>query len=137
MNLVLYGTLRRGEPNFELLELEDRLTFIRQVTFPGLMYDLGDYPAVVRSATGGTVVGELFALADESVLALLDDFELFRPEDAAPYDRDTERGSLYLRETIRIDEGQAYVYLFNDPGGTLRTRPLIRSGDWLLHIASR
>ena len=41
MNLVLYGTLRRGQSNFEMLGLEGRLTFIRQVTFPGLMYDLG------------------------------------------------------------------------------------------------
>ena len=125
--ILLYGSLRRGQANFARMGLQQALRFVRTVRFAGVMYDLGDYPGVVEG--DGEVTGELFAILDPGVVARLDLFEMYRPDDPAPYDPTTGRGSLYLRKPLKTGRTTAYCYLYNGPDDTLTTP--VPSGDWV------
>jgi len=91
------------------------------------MYDLGDYPGVVLAPGGARIRAELYRIAQPAILRALDDFELYRPAEPRPYDEETGRGSLYLREAIAVGGVLAWVYLWN--GHSRGARP-ISSGDW-------
>jgi len=97
---------------------------------PGILFDLGPYPALrpARSAAD-QVRGELHAILDPAVLAVLDAFEGFDPADPA--------GSDYLRASLRVIEPTvpaAWVYVFNREPDPARR---IASGDWRAHLAER
>lgn len=126
-HLVLYGSLRRGQANFARLKLQAGLRFVRTVRFRGLMYDLGAYPGVVEG--DGEVTGELFEMRDAALLARLDAFEQYRPDQPDPYDAATGRGSLYRRTTIQAGGVTAYLYLYNGPATDLGKA--VKSGDWV------
>ena len=123
--ILFYGSLRRGEATFEQLNLGRRLEFVRPVRIAGALYDLGDYPGLVLGALG-QVKGELYRILDPAVLAELDDYELYRPDDPAPYDAAKGTGSLYLRQAIGVGTTSAFVYVLNVPP----TGPRIPGGDW-------
>jgi gamma-glutamylcyclotransferase (GGCT)/AIG2-like uncharacterized protein YtfP len=127
-HLVLYGSLQRGLPGHEQLRLGARLRFVRPVSFPGRLYDLGDYPCALLG--GGRVHGELYEILDDAVLPDLDAFELCRPGEPAPFDPATGQGSLYLREEIDIQGETAFVYVFNVAPGQAPSGPPIASGRW-------
>ena len=91
------------------------------------MYDLGDYPGVVLSPSGGTIQAELHRIDRNSILTVLDDFERFRPAEPEPFDRRTGRGSLYVRKAILAADVRAWVYLWNGPTAGARQ---IAAGDW-------
>jgi len=116
--LLLYGSLRRGEPMFGELALEEALDFVGEVDFPGELYDLGDYPGAV--AGEGRVRGELYRMMRPEILEALDRYE--------EYDQADPEGSLFVRRRVPIEGiGEAWVYLFNGrPTGRWR----IASGDW-------
>jgi gamma-glutamylcyclotransferase (GGCT)/AIG2-like uncharacterized protein YtfP len=133
-HILFYGSLRRGEPAFERLELGRRLAFVRPVRFEGAMYDLGDYPGVVLEPSVGRVHGELHRILDASAIADLDDYELFRPTDLKPYDPVANSGSLFVRKAIRIGAELAYVYVLNLAPGPY---PRVPGGDWLRRQARR
>jgi gamma-glutamylcyclotransferase (GGCT)/AIG2-like uncharacterized protein YtfP len=117
--LLLYGSLRRGEPMFEKLGLADALEFVGEATFPGVLYDLGDYPGA--AAGDGLIAGELFRMRDSSILAVLDEYEEFDP--------DRPKCSLFVRRSVPIPgRGDAWVYFYN---GSPVPRRRIASGDWL------
>jgi len=97
---------------------------------PGVLFDLGPYPALRPARGDGDVVcGELHAILDRGVLAVLDAFEGFDPRDHA--------GSDYLRERVALvaPRGRrAWIYVFNrEPDPAAR----IASGDWRAHLAKR
>jgi gamma-glutamylcyclotransferase (GGCT)/AIG2-like uncharacterized protein YtfP len=97
---------------------------------PGVLFDLGAYPALRPARDDADVVcGELHAILDRGVLAVLDAFEGFDPRDPA--------GSDYLRERVSLVAprgGRAWIYVFNrDPDPATR----IASGDWRGHLAKR
>jgi gamma-glutamylcyclotransferase (GGCT)/AIG2-like uncharacterized protein YtfP len=117
---VLYGSLRRGQPEFLRRRLARRLTYLRTVRLRGVMYDLGDYPGVVLGPGAGLVVGELHRIEDPDLLPELDAFEHYRPDDPA---------SLFVRRTIRVGGLDAEIYLYN--GGPASAA--VVSGDWLAH----
>lgn len=116
--LLLYGSLRRGEPMFDRLGLSDALEFVAPAAFAGELYDLGDYPGALPG--DGMVSGELYRIRDPGILEALDRYEEFyvrKPED-----------SLFLRRAVSIPgQGEAWVYFYNgSPDGQRR----IASGDW-------
>jgi gamma-glutamylcyclotransferase (GGCT)/AIG2-like uncharacterized protein YtfP len=131
-HLLLYGSLRRGEPGARAMGLDRRLGFVRVVTIRGRLYDLGDYPGLVLGPLAGRVRAELFVIRDPGVTAALDGFEGYNPDDPSPYDPATGHGSLYLRQSLWAGGVQAWIYVLN-----LATPPgpeaLIRSGDWVGH----
>lgn len=71
--LFVYGTLRPCLAGAEQRQLIAGLTVAGPATVPGLLYDLGAYPALVTGP--GIVHGDLFIVLDERHLAALDAYE--------------------------------------------------------------
>lgn len=137
--LVVYGSLMRDLPAPHATgetDLLDRLGVgagLRRVgpcRVAGALFDLGPYPALRRGpGDDGAVCGELHAILDPAVLAVLDAFEGFDPRDPA--------GSDYLRERIELLEPSGvhgWIYVYNRP---LDPNRRIASGDWRGHLAER
>jgi gamma-glutamylcyclotransferase (GGCT)/AIG2-like uncharacterized protein YtfP len=90
-HLFVYGTLT---PDLAPAEVKRTLCSLRTLgpaTMPGLLYDLGEFPAaIVQPGAQSWIAGQVLVLPDDpSVLAHLDAYEGFDPE--RPDD------SLYLR----------------------------------------
>lgn len=118
-HLFVYGTLRPGDVRWHLLE-----PFVVDGgwldSVPGALFDTGmDYPAAVFD-TAGTIVGQTFALLEDSLqraLTTLDEIE-----DVV--------GGEYSRVVVRTDRGvEAWSFAY---GRGLELTP-IPSGDWLQH----
>ncbi|MBK7947980.1 MAG: gamma-glutamylcyclotransferase [Deltaproteobacteria bacterium] len=142
--LVVYGSLMRGIASASADvaggggggDLLDRLGVgagLRRVgacRVSGVLYDLGPYPALRAAVrTDEVVCGELHAVLDPGIFAVLDAFEGFDPADPS--------GSDYLRERVPLLEPRgrsAWIYVYNrQPDANQR----IASGDWRLHLAKR
>ncbi|MFB6098311.1 MAG: gamma-glutamylcyclotransferase [Salinibacter sp.] len=123
--LATYGTLRRAFEGIERLGIADRVTFVEECQFAGILYDLGRFPGAVSG--DGTVHGELLRLRDPRVWSVLDRYE--------GYDADREADSLFVRRRVSLQvpaDQSAWVYWFNgDPTG----RPQVPSGDWVAYVA--
>lgn len=118
--VFVYGTLRTGLAGFAELGLVGRVTSLGPARVAGTLYDLGDYPGALLTGEG-LIEGELLALSDTSVLHLLDEYELFTPENPA--------GSEYIRVPV-LTEGEAvnaWIYVYNFP---LEDARLIVGGNW-------
>lgn len=116
--LFVYGTLLPGEANHRLIEQHVRST--RPATIPGVLVDLGAFPALIPG--DGIVEGVLLEMASEA-MAITDRLEGFHP------DRDH---SLYLQKevTVRLDDSQrvqAWTYEYADPS-TISDRPRLVVG---------
>lgn len=120
---AVYGLLRKGASGFDGFGLERAFRAIGPCRIPGVMYDLGGHPGLV--AGEGGVVGELFEVADPSVVAKLDAFEDYYPH--AP-----ER-SRYLRRQIMLltPARKAWVYVWNQP---VEGYARVDTGDWLAWV---
>ncbi|WP_328747352.1 gamma-glutamylcyclotransferase [Streptomyces sp. NBC_00285] len=129
----VYGTLRPGEANHDLL-LRGRIRSEQPGRLDGaLLYDGPGYPYAVEEPGGGPVLGDLVtARADEydELLTALDELEEYAPGDPRNlYERVT-------REVTRTADGtavRAWVYVAA-PTVAVRLRArgtLIESGDWL------
>jgi hypothetical protein len=77
---------------------------------------------------------ELHRILDPSALAILDDYELYRPGDVRPYDPASDRGSLYIRRTLRLGAASAFIYELNIAPGA---HPRVPGGDWLTYLAKQ
>jgi gamma-glutamylcyclotransferase (GGCT)/AIG2-like uncharacterized protein YtfP len=91
--LAVYGTLRRGERNAELLA---GTRFLGLGRIAGRLHEMPRsaerayaYPSLVLDGAPGEVVVELYAIPDAATLALADELEAFDPAD--------ETGSEYVR----------------------------------------
>jgi gamma-glutamylcyclotransferase (GGCT)/AIG2-like uncharacterized protein YtfP len=130
--LAVYGTLRRGEWNAPLL---DGASFLGSGRVTGLLREMGPsasrayaYPSLVL-AGGGTVVVELYELADSAALEAADVLEAYDPTDQA--------GSEYVRRAVEIVDGPvewAWIYVYNGPPGEMGD--VIVGGDWTAHVAA-
>jgi gamma-glutamylcyclotransferase (GGCT)/AIG2-like uncharacterized protein YtfP len=70
--LFVYGTLMRGFPLHALLE--GRADSVGEGQVPGLLFDLGRYPAALRHG-GGRIHGEVYRLHDPGLWRVLDSVE--------------------------------------------------------------
>jgi gamma-glutamylcyclotransferase (GGCT)/AIG2-like uncharacterized protein YtfP len=115
--LFIYGTLHPDRAPAAIATTARLLKPFARATIQGRLYDLGAYPGVqLGSDPSGTVPGELFQLPDDAsilartVLARLDNYEDFRPDDPS--------NSLFLRQrtiaTLEDGTQQAcWVYTYN------------------------
>ncbi len=107
--LAVYGLLRRGE---RLAHLLDGARFVATASLPGYdLCDLGAYPGAVPGE--GVLVAEIYELASDAQLALLDEAEGVH-----------EDPPLYRR--VALDD-RTWIYLYARP--TL-SATRIASGDW-------
>jgi len=108
--------------------IDPKLTPQGRASIGAMLFDLGIYPAAIPAADS-RVRGEVHRMAEvESVLAVLDELEGFRPAEPD--------ASLYTRvETpVTFEDGRvatAWAYFYNAPlGGAQR----IESGDYLEYL---
>jgi release factor glutamine methyltransferase len=131
--VAVYGTLRHGERNHELL---DGAEFLGTALVRGTLYEVPTapyrpyaYPALMLG-TDNHVAVELYRLVHQSALEVLDALER--------YDPDWESDSQYLRRMVPVvghasasDQTvvqEAFVYIYNGPHEDLGAA--IPSGDW-------
>jgi gamma-glutamylcyclotransferase (GGCT)/AIG2-like uncharacterized protein YtfP len=119
-HLFVYGTLRRGDVRWQLLEPYVATPEPTLDEVDGSLYDTGnDYPAA-RFGTGGTIRGEVFEIAAarlDACLSHMDEVE------------GTVAG-LYRRLALTTVAGVAvWAYEY---GEGLGLTPIL-SGDWLEH----
>jgi len=118
--LFAYATLMRGFRLHALLER--RATYLGAGTTAGLLFDLGSYPAALKSVTG-TIHGEIYRLVDPDLLRALDYAE----------------GSQYHREQAGIAQASggsimAHVYWYTGP---LEGAVPVPGGDYRAHAPAR
>lgn len=121
MRLFFYGSLRKGEENYERFAIEWP-TAMRDVATGHIrgfeLVNLGTHCSIVPGPASATVIGDVFDVSDE----------LFKSIDAL------ETGFGYRRQTVVVEIGDgktvtADVYGFARPD-ELTQQPRIKSGDW-------
>jgi len=116
--VFVYGTLRRGEVNHRLLAGARMLgKMATEDIFT--MYDLGDYPAVIKNGKSA-IVGEIYAISS-GILAILDELE--------------ECPDYYQRILLNTPIGRAWIYVLTTIHDA--SSSIIESGDWLIHRTRR
>lgn len=67
--VFVYGTLKRGGSRHGVVRGSHFCG--PAVTFPGFrLYDLGEYPGLIESPSGGAIEGELFKVTEETLLRM-------------------------------------------------------------------
>lgn len=107
--VFVYGTLRQGESNHELLK-DSELLGLFETKPEYALSDLGEYPGL--RAGNDRIVGEVYRITEQTLVQL---------------DRLEDEGFEYRRETIETAFGLAWFYIYqgHHPG------TLITSGNWL------
>ena len=118
-DLFVYGLLMPGQSGYDELGLTDRTQRLGPDWVAGTLYDLGDYPGLIAEGSG-VVHGEILRSSDATLLADLDGYELYDPEnlDCSDYRR--------VRITTLCDI-PAWTYVYLKP---LSGCPIIETGDW-------
>jgi gamma-glutamylcyclotransferase (GGCT)/AIG2-like uncharacterized protein YtfP len=128
--LFVYGSLRTESPHPFALKLRDQGRLLGKGSAPGILYDLGRYPAALFG-TGHKrrVVGEIFELPrDGRLLRELDYFE-GTEEPASPLSR--------IEIEVLVEDGSSLrleTYSLSVPPPIRR---VIESGDWIAHSLNR
>ncbi len=128
--VFVYGTLRRGECRAGAMTERIAPVEVAPASTRGVLFDLGEYPALTLDADAGAddgVHGELFTYEDvRPLLPLLDRIEGFEGHGA--------RHSLYERSVVPVQTSagiaHAWVYFMRQRPDA----PRIVSGDWVRHL---
>jgi gamma-glutamylcyclotransferase (GGCT)/AIG2-like uncharacterized protein YtfP len=108
---AFYGSLRRGMEN-QVLHRE-HLEYLFSARLRGYrLYSKGEFPVAVKSSLSDSIVVELFKIVDRSTREMIHKLEM-------------DEG--YFLEYIKVDETDAAIYLYNEPGNYR----YVESGDWV------
>ena len=130
--LFAYGTLRSDTGHPRHPALVGRATLMGRATVPGLLFDLGEYPALVSTPdSGDVVVGQVYEIAPESLTSVLQQLDAYEgiedgPGCVAEFRREMVYATLDTGNTLR-----AWGYILNRPFEGLDGIP---SGDFSLRI---
>ena len=132
--LFVYGSLRSGfrSPAYEYISRY--FTFVSNARVRGKLFDLGSYPAGIKSNDNKFIVGELYKITNESEFAWaigqLDDYEgvSVEPDEIQLYRR--ELTEVYYNSSIT----HAWIYWYN---GDVSGKPLIESGDMIEYMGRK
>jgi len=125
-NLFVYGTLRSAFGHIAHQLICKHFDLLGEARVRGKLYDMGEYPAAIKTNEQLFIRGELYELKNTGVfisaMAELDDYEgvnLESPEE-----------SLFVKEVttvyLRNDPAEAWMYWYNQP---ITLQPLISSGQ--------
>lgn len=93
MLIAVYGTLRKSQHNFAVMDGKVKFMFFGLVQ--GQMYDLGGCPGLIKSDDPKHLcVCEVYKVTDESILTRLDRFE--------GYNKEQPEQSFYIREEVDV-----------------------------------
>lgn len=125
--IACYGTLMRDFPMQKELEIVDKLKFVDHAYLPGALYEMGDFPGMVKSDTEETFA-EVYEILDEQALKLMDLYE--------DYDPKHPKTSLYIREKITLSSPDltCWVYYYT---GDLNGRKKIIENNWLEYFKNK
>jgi gamma-glutamylcyclotransferase (GGCT)/AIG2-like uncharacterized protein YtfP len=122
--LFVYGTLRK-ELCHKVVKLpENDFVYVGEGQVSALLYDLGDYPAAMRTDGASHVSGDVFEIKNAAGLfRILDEYE----------------GQEYRREKtmVTLSSGhmaEAWIYWYN---GRVDEAAQIAGGDYLSHLKTR
>jgi len=109
---AFYGSLRRSMENHALHS--EHLKYLFSARLRGYrLYSRGEFPIAVKSSLpGDSIVVEIFRIADRSTREMIHKLEM-------------DEG--YYFEKITVDEIEAGIYLFDNPGNY----HYVDSGDWV------
>jgi gamma-glutamylcyclotransferase (GGCT)/AIG2-like uncharacterized protein YtfP len=127
--LFVYGTLQQPGNEFAAY-LNKYYTYLKPAKIKGLLYDVGEYPAlIVNSDKPYWINGGLFDI-DEKALKLIDSYEGYGDKEEQP--------NLFKREkhTTSTADGEidAWVYIYNLPVDGLK---LIPSGNYMEYLVKK
>jgi gamma-glutamylcyclotransferase (GGCT)/AIG2-like uncharacterized protein YtfP len=123
--LFFYGTLLPALAPKEIAATVRSLRRVGRGHVHGRLYDLGEYPGAVLSASGPVISGQVFELpSDPEVLKQLDEYEGFDPAHS--------EGSLFVRKKcpVTLQGGKkirCWVYGYNRHPGSA---PGLANGDF-------
>lgn len=127
--LIVYGTLRPFFTNSHAQFLREHSHYVGEATFPGILFDLGDYPGATYQPGGVThVSGTVYDISDHQliILAYLDNYEGI----GAEFDQPTE----YVRRLIPVycldKVFNCWIYLYNY---SIAGKLVITFGDYSLY----
>ena len=123
--LFVYGTLLDDDNKYGLY-LRDNSKFYSQATIGGRLYDIGEYPGAVLSATEGDIIyGVILQMDDpETALELLDIYEGF----GGGYPQPNEFVRVLADAETSAGPVTCWIYLYNFPTHGL---PLIENGRYI------
>lgn len=115
MKIAVYGSLRKGEYNYERFKdyFKDGLEYVRTTIIDSWsLYDLGSYPGIKEATepNNGLIVDIM-----ECSEACFDNIERM------------ELGAGYRSEEIRVGDDICTIYVYE---GHVRAENLVESGDW-------
>ena len=128
-HVFVYGTLRKGEER-DINRLRPAPQWVGRAQVAGVMHHLGSYPGLVLGGTG-VVRGEVYAVSPE-LERVLDEIEEVWPQQTGEY---TKREVMVQLDTTPARELLCVLYEIS-PERT-RGKPVIASGDWVLHRTGR
>jgi len=130
MHLFVYGSLRTESQHPLAVKLRTQGRLLGKGSAPGILYDLGRYPAAMFGTEHDSrVIGEIFEMPrDGRLLRELDYFE-GTEEPASPLSR--------IEIDVLFEEGSSFrleTYSLSTPPPIRR---VIESGDWIAHSLNR
>ena len=132
--LFVYGSLRSGfrSPAYEYISRY--FVFVGDGRVRGKLFDLGSYPAGIKTNDNTFIVGELYNIKSENEFAWaigqLDDYEgvTVEPDEVQLYRR--EITEVHINTTIT----HAWIYWYN---GDTSGKKLIESGDMIEYMGRK
>jgi gamma-glutamylcyclotransferase (GGCT)/AIG2-like uncharacterized protein YtfP len=129
-HLFVYGSLRTESALPLAVKLRTQARLLGRGSAPGILYDLGRYPAALFGAEHKSrVIGEIFELPrDGRLLRELDYFE-GTEEPASPLSR--------MEIEVLIEEGSLFRLETYSLGAPPPIRRVIEGGDWIAYSLNR
>jgi gamma-glutamylcyclotransferase (GGCT)/AIG2-like uncharacterized protein YtfP len=129
-HLFVYGSLRTESPHPLAVKLRTHGRLLGKGSTPGILYDLGRYPAAMFGTEHNTrVIGEIFELPrDGRLLRELDYYE-GTEEPGSPLSR--------VEIDVLVKEGSLLRLLTYSLSAPPPIRRVIESGDWIVHSLNR
>ena len=123
--IAVYGTLRKGERNHQVLGDSEYLKTIRLKGFK--MYGAPTFPAVIKGTTDDSIVIEIYRIKRQNISQALDFLEGF--------DRNNPSSAKnnYIIQLIKIDSEMEPVEIYtfgHHPEKVHQIGREIKSGDW-------